>query len=459
MSYEQLDEDVVFDAPVLVEKSNADIRQNLIKVESALTEFESVNAGLTALAERYPVDAVIDVTTGKGMVEAVAHRAAWRDPRLAVERIRKQAKAPAIALGKDIDARAAWITEQLLIGEVPMDRQIKAEEARKEAIKQERINAEFGRVSAIQEAIAEIGMVAMAAAGKSSAHIAELIESQRAEELSLGVYQEMLPQAQAAQNACLVKLDLLHKAALHTESEAAKLAAERAELEALRKAAAEQKAKDEAAAKVEQERVAAEHAERQRVMNEQAAQNACLVKLDLLHKAAKLAAERAELEALRKAAAEQKAKDEAAAKVEQERVAAEHAERQRVMNEQAAELKAMQDAASAQQAEIDRQREVIARTAVAAIRWPEPEIVAAPAPTPIAAPAPAAVPRDALEPVALITTAVLGEHLGIAVNADLIAQLGFAGTKLSKPGTYWPESDVPAIRAALIEHIRTHRRA
>ena len=337
---------------------------------------------------------MIDVTTGKGMVEAVAHRAAWRDPRLAVERIRKQAKAPVIALGKDIDARAAWITEQLLIGEVPMDRQIKAEEARKEAIKQERINAEFGRVSAIQEAIAEIGMVAMAAASKSSAHIAELIESHRAEELSLVVYQEMLPQAQAAQNACLVKLDLLHKAALHTESEAAKLAAERAELEALRKAAAEQKAKDEAAAKVEQERVAAEHAERQRVMNEQAA-----------------------------------------------------------------ELKAMQDAASAQQAEIDRQREVIARTAVAAIRWPEPEIVAAPAPTPIAAPAPAAVPRDALEPVALITTAVLGEHLGIAVNADLIAQLGFAGTKLSKPGTYWPESDVPAIRAALIEHIRTHRRA
>lgn len=37
MSYEQLDEDVVFDAPVRVEKSNADIRQNLIKVESALT--------------------------------------------------------------------------------------------------------------------------------------------------------------------------------------------------------------------------------------------------------------------------------------------------------------------------------------------------------------------------------------------------------------------------------------
>ena len=399
MSYEQLDDDVVFDAPVRVEKSNADIRQNLVKVESALTEFESVNAGLAALAERYPVDAVIDVTTGKGMVEAVAHRAAWRDPRLAVERIRKQAKAPVIALGKDIDARAAWITEQLLIGEVPMDRQIKAEEARKEAIKQERINAEFGRVSAIQEAIAEIGMVAMAAAGKSSAHIAELIESQRAEVLSLGVFQEMLPQAQAAQNACLVKLDLLHKAALHTESEAAKLAAERAELEALRKAAAEQKAKDDAAAKVEQERVAAEHVERQRVMNEQAA-----------------------------------------------------------------ELKAMQDAASAQQAEIDRQREVIARTAVAAIRWPEPELESTKAPAIVslvatnnAARAAIAESSQAVQSVDVewINTTALSERVGIPMNGALAEEIGHPGTKRAGPGLFWDASHVPAIGLSLIDRIRS----
>lgn len=399
MSYEQLDEDVVFDAPVRVEKSNADIRQNLIKVESALTEFESVNAGLTSLAERYPVDAVIDVTTGKGMVEAVAHRAAWRDPRLAVERIRKQAKAPVIALGKDIDARAAWITEQLLIGEVPMDRQIKAEEARKEAIKQERINAEFGRVSAIQEAIAEIGMVAMAAAGNSSAHIAELIESQRAEVLSLGVFQEMLPQAQAAQNACLVKLDLLHKAALHTESEAAKLAAERAELEALRKAAAEQKAKDDAAAKVEQERVAAEHVERQRVMNEQAA-----------------------------------------------------------------ELKAMQDAASAQQAEIDRQREVIARTAVAAIRWPEPELESTKAPAIVSLVATNNAARAAIAEssqtvqsvdVEWINTTALSERVGIPMNGALAEEIGHPGTKRAGPGLFWDASHVPAIGLSLIDRIRS----
>lgn len=400
MSYEQLDEDVVFDAPVRVEKSNADIRQNLIKVESALTEFESVNAGLAALAERYPVDAVIDVTTGKGMVEAVAHRAAWRDPRLAVERIRKQAKAPVIALGKDIDARAAWITEQLLIGELPMDRQIKAEEARKEAIKQERINAEAGRILAIQEAIAEIGMVAMAAAGKSSAHIAGLIESQRAEELSLGVYQEMLPQAHAAQNACLVKLDLLHKAALHTESEAAKLAAERAELEALRKAAAEQKAKDDAAARVEQERVAAEQIERQRVMNEQAA----------------------ELKAMQDAAAVQQAEF----------------DRQRETFARAA-------------------------VAAIRWPEPEPEAAKSPAVVSLVAEnnAARAAIAESSEPalqtaeVVWINTATLSERVGIPMNGALAEEIGHPGTKRAGPGLFWDASHVPAIGLLLIDRIRS----
>ena len=239
----------------------------------------------------------------------------------------------------------------------------------------------------------------MAAAGKSSAHIAELIESQRAEVLSLGVFQEMLPQAQAAQNACLVKLDLLHKAALHTESEAAKLAAERAELEALRKAAAEQKAKDDAAAKVEQERVAAEHVERQRVMNEQAA-----------------------------------------------------------------ELKAMQDAASAQQAEIDRQREVIARTAVAAIRWPEPELESTKAPAIVslvatnnAARAAIAESSQAVQSVDVewINTTALSERVGIPMNGALAEEIGHPGTKRAGPGLFWDASHVPAIGLSLIDRIRS----
>lgn len=271
MSYSELSEDVVFDVASKAAKTDIAIRENITQVENALTEFEKLSAGLAELAERFPPDLVYDVTTGKGMVEAVAHRAAWREPRLAVERLRKQAKAPVLTLGKDIDARAAWLTEQLLIGERPIDQLIKAEEARKEAIKQARIDAEAGRIIAIQEAIAEINMAAMGAAGKPSTDIAEELERVRTMPLDEAVYQEMMPQAVAAQAATVAKLDIALKAALHTEAEAARLAAERVELEELRKAAAEQKARDEAAARAEQQRVAAEQAERQRVLDEQAA--------------------------------------------------------------------------------------------------------------------------------------------------------------------------------------------
>ena len=85
---------------------------------------------------------------------------------------------------------------------------------------------------------------------------------------------------------------------------------------------------------------------------------------------------------------------------------------------------------------------------------------------PIPTPTPAPFTEAALEsakvisaaPPALITTMVLGEHLGLEVKANLIASLGFASIKQTKPGTYWKESDVPSIRAALVNHISTHRR-
>lgn len=267
MNYQadELIEDLSADVPAEPVQKTADktalaVRNDIAQVESAMSEFDKISAGLDALAERYPTDLVYDVTTGKGMVDAVAHRAAWREPRLTVERLRKQAKAPVLALGKSIDARAAWLTEQLLIGETPIDQQIKAEEARKEAIKQAKIAAEFGRVQAIQDAIAEIHMDAMVAAGKSAAVIAEALESMRSRILDPLVFQELLSQAEAARVAAVAKMDLAHKAALHTEAQAAQLAEERAELARLRAEAAERRVKEEAEQRAARERIAAEQA-------------------------------------------------------------------------------------------------------------------------------------------------------------------------------------------------------
>lgn len=282
MSYEDLSDDITFDTQTKppAETTSTEIRGNITAVETALTEFERVSAGLAELNEKFPVDLVYDVTNTQGMLEAVAHRAAYREPRLAVERLRKQAKAPVIALGKNIDARAAWVTAQLLLGEKPIDAIIKKEEARKEAIKQARIDAENGRIIAIQEALEEISLDAMLASGKDSSFIANLIAERAAWEPTAEVFQELLPNAHNAKASVLAKLDIAHKAALHTEAEAAKLAAERAELAALRQAAAEQRAKDEEAQRAANERAEAELAEQRaelkRQSDELAAQRAAM---------------------------------------------------------------------------------------------------------------------------------------------------------------------------------------
>lgn len=402
MNYDDLSDDVEFAAPAKAPaKTNLEIRENITQVESALTEFEKVSAGLAALAERFPVDLVYDVTTGKGMVEAVAHRAAWREPRLAVERLRKQAKAPVLTLGKDIDARAAWLTEQLLIGERPIDQLIKAEESRKEAIKQARIDAEIDRTMKIQEAIAGINMVAMGAAGRSSADIAQAVADLTEATPTEAVFQEMLPQALAARTATLAKLDMAHKAALHTEAEATKLAAERAELAALRAAAA------------------------------------------------KLAAE----------AVEQKAKADAAERIDRQRIANEQTERQRVMDEQAATLAAQQaEAARAladQQMEIDRQR-----AELEALRTPPAGEPHAPtslvtqnnaARASVASTAPVVHATPDAE-VVWINTAMVGQALGLPVGAGLLECLGFHGIKRTGPGLWFDDSKLEAIQAALISH-------
>ena len=239
------------------------------KIESALAEFDAIKAGLAELSARYPADVVYDVSTTKGMSEAIAHRAAWRDPRILVEKYRKLAKAPVLTLGKDIDARAVWITEQLLVGETPADEQIKVEERRKDDEKQARINAEFGRVQAIHEAIAEIHMRAMAVSTKSSGIIAAELEMMRVVGFDPLAFQELIEQAKQAHASAIAKLEVAFKAKLYSEGEATKLAAERAELNELRAQQAAQKAKDDAAAAQARAAEDARLIEQRRAMDEQ----------------------------------------------------------------------------------------------------------------------------------------------------------------------------------------------
>jgi len=294
----------------------------MTKPETGIAEYNATAAALAELRARLS-GVAYDVTTGKGMDVARRDRAEVRDLRVALEKKRVELKAPALERSRLIDAEAKRITADLLELETPIDEQIKAEEQRKEREKQDRINAEFGRVQAIHEAIAEIGLEATIASGKPSTHIRGAQHNIRTQELDPLVFQELMPQAIAARDAAVAKLEIALAAALHNEAEAERMAAERRELEQLRAAAAEQKRKDEAAA------LEARKAEDARIAAERKAQEA------------EMAAARAEQKRLDAESAAKRAEDDRIARE------ARQAEQKRIDDERA-ELKRQQDAADAE---------------------------------------------------------------------------------------------------------------
>lgn len=124
-------------------------------VATNIDEIDAVQLGLDELRTKYH-GAVFDMTTTSGVDEARKARAAIRDPRYRVERARKDAKSKLAKLGKQIDERAGQITDALLQLEIPIDNQIKAEEARREAERQQKIMAEQQRQTAIRASLAAI---------------------------------------------------------------------------------------------------------------------------------------------------------------------------------------------------------------------------------------------------------------------------------------------------------------
>lgn len=249
----------------------------LVAVQTAVAEFDKVAAGLQALQEQYG-SVVYDVTTTAGMADARAARAAVREPRYEIERVRKEAKAPILALGKQLDARAKEITDAIMVIETPIDAQIKAEEARKEAEKQAKIDAEIKRVADIQSRIAELrGNERLTVASGSqliSQHIVDL------ENIPVDAsFEEFVDQAMAAKESGVERLRSLHIAALEHEAEQARLKTEREELNRLR---AEQAERD---------------AEARRKLEEEAADRRRQLAIEDFERAERLAAEIAEIAA------------------------------------------------------------------------------------------------------------------------------------------------------------------
>lgn len=255
------------------EAAVSEIAGGIEAVRTHVGAFDAIAAGIAQIEALHPLDVIVgDIQTTKGLARATESRAAWRDPRIRVEKARKEAKAPLLALGKTIDAFAAGLEARLRQGEEHYDRQIKTEEARKAAEKAERERIERARIEAHERRLDAIraaaltmppSLPAVAIAGR----IAELEQVEVDE-----AWEEYADRARVTKRLTLQVMQDAHAAAVEREKEAARMKAEREE----------------------QARIAAELAEQRRVLAEQ--------EVAMARQRAEIERQRAEIEAERQRA-------------------------------------------------------------------------------------------------------------------------------------------------------------
>lgn len=292
--------------------------EDLRDVNNAVARFDAVAAGIAALQKRYG-GVVYDVTVPKGMEAAKEARRAIREPRYEIEKVRKAAKAPILALGRRIDGEADRITKQLLAIEEPIDQQIKAEEARKEAERQAAIEAERQRLAAIDRQIDAMRAAPAEVAGKSADIIRARLDALY--EPADFDFQERVDIAKSVRAEVIERLEAMHAERLAFEEEQERLRVER-------EAEAERRRQEEARLEQERQRLAAERAEQER----------------------KAAEERARLQAERDAA-------EAAERERQEQARREQEERDRAEAERQARIREDEERLARQRRELEQERE------------------------------------------------------------------------------------------------------
>jgi hypothetical protein len=301
-----------------------------------IIEYTETAAAIAVLREKYCT--VFDVTTTKGMDEAKKARAEVKGYRVALEKVRKEIKAPALERSRLIDEEAKRITAELQAIEEPIDEAIKAEEQRKEDEKAAKAKAEAARLAGIAAKVSALRHLVSLIANQPAAIISAELEKVQKLELSEAEYQEFMPDAlealtearkdlQAALNTRLLYEAEQARIKAEQEAEAARIKAEREELAKLREI--------EAARQAEQARIEAEarKAEAARLKVEREAQEA------------ELKAKREAMESELKAQREEQARQEQAAR--------------QLREVEAARLKAEQEAMEKQRAELDAQQRKI----------------------------------------------------------------------------------------------------
>jgi colicin import membrane protein len=316
---------------------------------TTIVEYTTTVAALAEL-ERRIGKTVYDCSTTKLMDAAKKDRAEVRGYRVALENMRVEIKAPALKRCREIDSEAARITAILERLEAIPDAAIKAEEARKEREKQERIAAEVKRVAEIQERIAELRGNQLLTPASGSKLIAEHITDLQRIAVD-EKFAEFYDLASSTKAAALDRLGKMLDAAQQHEADQERLRLEREEL-------ARQRQAQEEANRKERERIAAEEAEAKRKRETEEADAATERKRLLDEQLAKLRAQAEEQEQAVKAQREAAQADEARRNREED----ERRERIRKEDEgRAAVIRAREEALQAeqlrQQEELQRQQQ------------------------------------------------------------------------------------------------------
>jgi hypothetical protein len=263
--------------PAAVEQTRA-ITASITVVQGEVAKFDQIAAGLKAIETAHPKNVIVAaIDTPAGMKVAEAAWRAYRNPRLEVERARKAAKAPVLALGKAIDTFAGSLEDRLREGETHYKAQIDREEERKEAARAEaaRIEAEKAAAHAARLAVIAGYVSRCQAPGMTAERIQNGINALAGVDPADPV-QDRAEELAAAQTKALDAMRALHAQAVGREAEAARQEAIRLENERM----AAELAQARAALEAEAAAVRAQAAELDRQRREAEAKEAARVKAE-----------------------------------------------------------------------------------------------------------------------------------------------------------------------------------
>ena len=301
----------------MTEKTELDI--SVEEVTHAVAEITKMDVVIAQLHQKYD-KVIFEVDKPEGMTAAKEARKEVREPRYFIENLRKDGKRPILALGKQLDGRAAEMTERLMAIETPIHESIKEEETRLERERQAKIDAEQKRVEKLQWRLDALRRAGVSVEWDTAAtDIASIIKNIEESYVIDDSFDEFIDQARDAKIATLANLREQYSAALEREKETARIAEEREELAKLRaeqekREAKEHEEREKAETEAREKREAEEQKQREELEAQRKEQAEAQKKID--DENARLATERADLEREQREETDRKAAEE---KAEQDR--------------------------------------------------------------------------------------------------------------------------------------------